>query len=51
MTDFLGRGWSFPPRFDRAGGGVGMVADEQDIEESLALPGGSGQALSIASPL
>lgn len=37
MSDFLGTGWSFPPRFDHDGGGVGMVADEQDIEESLRI--------------
>ena len=36
MSDFLGRGWSFPPRFD-AGGAVAMVEDEQDIAESLRI--------------
>lgn len=37
MSAFLGRGWSFPPHFDRSGGGVAMAADEQDIEESLRI--------------
>jgi hypothetical protein len=36
MSGFLGRGWSFPPRFE-AGGGVAMVDDEQDIAESLRI--------------
>lgn len=35
--DFLGTGWGFPPRFERATGSVGMVADERDIEESLRI--------------
>lgn len=37
MSDFLGTGWSFPPRFDHQAVGVGMVADEQDIEQSLRI--------------
>ena len=37
MSDFLGIGWSYPPRFDRDAGSVAMVADEQDIEESLRV--------------
>ena len=37
MSDFLGAGWSYPPRFDRDAGGVAMVADEEDIEESLRI--------------
>lgn len=32
---FLGCGWSFPPRFTREG--VEMVADEEDIGESLVI--------------
>jgi uncharacterized protein len=32
---FLGRGWSFPPAFDRGVGGVRMLADEDDIVSSL----------------
>ncbi|OWQ84399.1 hypothetical protein CDN99_24190 [Roseateles aquatilis] len=33
---FLGRGWSFPPRFD-ADKRVAMVTDREDIEESLRI--------------
>jgi uncharacterized protein len=36
MSDFLGTGWSFPPRFDRDAG-VTMVSGEADIEESLRI--------------
>lgn len=32
---FLGTGWDFPPTFDRARGGVVMVAAEADIRSSL----------------
>lgn len=32
---FLGRGWSFPPAFDRRVGGVRMLTDEDDIVSSL----------------
>lgn len=32
---FLGRGWSFPPQFDRGVGGVRMLDDEADIASSL----------------
>lgn len=34
---FLGRGWSFPPTFDRAFGGVRMLEQEHDIASSLEL--------------
>lgn len=34
---FLGRGWSFPPTFDRRVGGVQMLAHEADIASSLAV--------------
>jgi hypothetical protein len=33
---FLGIGWAFPPQFSRAGR-TGMVADEEDIRESLSI--------------
>lgn len=35
--DFLGRGWSFPPTFDRARAGVKMLEDEADIVSSLEI--------------
>ena len=34
---FLGRGWSFPPRFSRNGAELETVAGPQDIQESLAI--------------
>jgi len=37
MSNFLGSGWSFPPRFDPRSKRVAMVADIEDIEESLRI--------------
>ncbi|MEL7162715.1 MAG: GPW/gp25 family protein [Bacteroidota bacterium] len=36
---FLGRGWSFPPTFQRSGdgSGVAMVAGREDIDQSLEI--------------
>ncbi len=34
---FLGRGWCFPPEFDRRLGETAMVAEEEDIRESLRI--------------
>ncbi len=34
---FLGRGWSFPPAFDRDEGSVEMVSGELDIMQSLHI--------------
>ena len=34
---FLGRGWSFPPTFDRDAGGVRMLEHEADIVSSLHI--------------
>lgn len=34
---FLGRGWSFPPQFNNETGGVEMVSDYEDIEQSLDI--------------
>ena len=34
---FLGKGWSFPPAFDRNEQSVVMVAAEHDIKESLMI--------------
>lgn len=36
QTSFLGTGWAFPPEFE-VGVGAVMVADEQDIRESLHI--------------
>ena len=37
MDDFIGKGWSFPPCFNKAAQGVEMVSDEAEIEGSLAV--------------
>ena len=34
---FLGRGWSFPPTFERTAGGVQMLEHEADIVSSLHI--------------
>ena len=34
---FLGRGWGFPPTFDKASKSVGMLEEEKDIESSLEI--------------
>ena len=34
---FLGRGWSFPPVFNRGDHGVSMVEEEEDIQQSLNI--------------
>lgn len=35
--EFLGRGWSFPPTFDRTEQNVEMTSDREDIERSLEI--------------
>jgi phage baseplate assembly protein W len=35
--DFLGTGWAFPPSFSACGGSVQMVANEEDIHQSLMI--------------
>lgn len=34
---FLGRGWGFPPTFDKASKSVGMLEEVKDIESSLDI--------------
>lgn len=34
---FLGKGWSFPPAFDKKQGDVEMVSMEEDIRQSLEI--------------
>ncbi|NOT50459.1 MAG: GPW/gp25 family protein [Chitinophagaceae bacterium] len=34
---FLGRGWSFPPQFEKSAKTVVMLEDEQDIRSSLEI--------------
>lgn len=35
--DFLGKGWSFPPSFNKTAGLVDMVAGVEDINQSLHI--------------
>lgn len=37
QTDFLGRGWAFPPAFFAGGAEVELVSGEEDIRQSLQL--------------
>jgi phage baseplate assembly protein W len=37
QASFLGRGWSFPPSFSANGKDVTMVAEEEDIQQSLQI--------------
>ena len=37
FNSFLGRGWSFPPAFNRESGTVDMVSDVEDINQSLGI--------------
>jgi phage baseplate assembly protein W len=37
VKSFLGKGWSFPPVFDKLNLGVRMEEDEKDIESSIRL--------------
>lgn len=34
---FLGRGWGFPPEFDKHSKSIRMVSGEEDIDESLRV--------------
>lgn len=36
-NEFLGRGWSFPPEFNRSLAGVEMLEEEADIVSSLEI--------------
>ncbi|MEZ4827090.1 MAG: GPW/gp25 family protein [Bacteroidia bacterium] len=35
--DFIGRGWGFPPTFDKASGGVNMLTGKDDIQSSIEI--------------
>lgn len=36
-ASYLGRGWSFPPSFDKINGETLMVTSKEDIEQSLEI--------------
>ncbi|WP_051427445.1 GPW/gp25 family protein [Arthrobacter sp. H20] len=48
---FLGRGWSFPPTFDRGVGGVQMLEQEADIASSLHILLSTAPGERIMAPL
>ena len=35
--DILGRGWEFPPRFDKTIGGVTMLEGKEDVQNSIEI--------------
>jgi len=37
IREFLGRGWSFPPRFTRAATSVEMLEDDADVASSIEI--------------
>ena len=47
---FLGRGWAFPPAFDRNTGLVEMVSDVTDIEQSLNILLSTGLGERVMQP-
>ena len=47
---FLGRGWGFPPTFDRGVGGVEMLEEEADIASSLHILLSTGRGERIMVP-
>jgi phage baseplate assembly protein W len=47
---FLGRGWSFPPRFDLENNTAVMVEEDEDIRESLRLILSTSQGERIMNP-
>jgi phage baseplate assembly protein W len=36
-TDFLGKGWAFPPSFSRGANTADMVSKQEDINQSLGI--------------
>lgn len=47
---FLGRGWSFPPTFNRSYAGVEMLEQEADIASSLEILLGTAQDERVMLP-
>ena len=37
MKEVIGKGWSFPPHFNKYSGGVDIVSQTEEIEQSLAV--------------
>ncbi|NTU58405.1 MAG: GPW/gp25 family protein [Chlorobiaceae bacterium] len=47
---FIGRGWSFPPTFDRSTAGVQMLDQEAEIASSLEVLLGTAQGERVMMP-
>ena len=47
---FFGRGWSFPPTFQRASGTVEMLEEEADIASSLEILLGTARGERVMMP-
>lgn len=48
--EFLGRGWSFPPEFDRSGSSMEMTEGGEDIERSLEILLGTRKGERVLRP-
>jgi phage baseplate assembly protein W len=48
---FIGRGWSFPPKFNQVNGSVDMLVQEADIASSLEILLGTARGERIMLPL
>lgn len=48
--EFLGRGWSFPPSFDKSERKSEMTSDRQDIERSLEILLGTRKGERVMRP-
>jgi len=51
QSQFLGRGWAFPPTFPNHGRGVGMVSEEEDILQSLRILLGTNIGERVLRPM
>lgn len=50
-NDFYGKGWKFPPAFDRQSGTTLMVSDLEDVMQSLEILIGTLQGDRVMQPL
>ncbi len=48
---FIGRGWSFPPKFNQVTGNVDMIEQEADIVSSLEILLGTARGERVMLPL
>ena len=36
MSDFIGRGWNFPPKLNSRGG-IALISEEEKVAQSIAI--------------